>query len=323
MTTPEVNSSGRIEELVDKVLDPIFKLTPEDKTINWAEEVQEKFKNLPKKKGQEKEIVENFLTQTAEELLQNLGNIEIAASIWRLQSDQDDLTMAQNHSTDVLKKRLVLIRQRWQDIASEQLAHFIKIYANNDLIPDFAQELLSGYFRGPKTRKQRFEAYYNFTSLVLDLAGDAKTFNEAVKIGLHDKDIISKDPYLIEQSIYISLPYGEEKRVLQQVLISKYVMEQLSTVGSHELREARRKEKTFTATSKKLEIAWKVEEAKVAKKIGRRGVMRLNGEMNDFEAALAEGRRDEESRVYKLLFDPNDPLNQKLTKAFPQMAVWK
>ena len=322
MNRAEYTAYDREGQLVENILAPLFELSHADKIINWAEDTLATFNSLPKANSQDRKIVRGFMTQVGSKLLQNPEDLEIAARIWKGELDQTNPNNKQGAFYELMKKEVgVIFKENWQKVSSEQLAQLVRTYSHNISIQDFAQELLRGYFRGPQTRRQRVEAYYNFTSLILDLSGDTKTFNEALKICLHDKDIVPKDPYLIEQSIFISLPYGEEERVLQQALASKYIIEKLSATGSDELKEVRLREKTFIATSKKLEGAWKVEQARVAKKIGRKGVMRLNGEMNDFEAALAEGRKDEESRVYKLFSDPNEPLNIKFKRVFPELYL--
>jgi len=317
MVSPEVNRDKSLEELVNKLFDPILKLTPSDKTANWAEDVLGKFNSLPKTNSRERKVVKNLVVLSAAQLLQAPQHIDAAGDVWKTQESLYGL---------IKKESKAFMRGKWEEITSEQLAQLVRIYANNPQFKDFAKELLANYFKGPKSRRQRIDAYYTFTSCVLDLVGDDRAFSEGVKIGLHDTDILPKDPHLIEQSIFLSLPYSEEKRVFQKSLISKYIMIKLSTMGSEDLRILSQKENKFVHASDKLKIRWEKEQEIAEKRIGRDELVRLNKAMNAFEDSLNTlftEKKDKDNLIQRVFLDETDPLNQKFKEVVSRMAALK
>lgn len=346
MTTPEFTAYSREEQLVDSLLVPIFKLNHTDQTINRAEDALATFNNLPNENSQDRKIIGSFVVQTGRQLLQNPQDMEIAVSVWKRESDQARPRKRQRTFYDLFKREAgTIFKENWQKVSSEQLSQLVRVYSCNISIQDFTEERLRSHFRGPNSRKQRVDAYYTFVSSVLDLAGDNQAFDEGVRIGLHDTDIIPKDPYLIEQSIFISLPYPifasgsqnernllslpkdkEEERIFQKLLIAKYMILKLSTMGSKKLEEVVKREKSFLFTSKKVKAIWEQEQARAKKKIGAKNLMQLSDIMNAFldsDNTLPGETENESNWVQDIFRDPAEPLNQKFKKVFPQIPVSK
>lgn len=330
-----ITAYSREKQLVENVLAPIFNdLVLKEKAAGCARSIVEEYNGLPKLTvGQIKET-KKFIRQAAGELLQNPEDINTAVFVWKRHDLFYEL---------VKEESKTLIREKWEHITPEQLAELVRIYANNPQAKDFAKEMLTSYFNRPKSTRQRVHAYYTFVSSVLDLVGEDKAFNEGVRIGLHDTDILPKDPYLIEHSVFISLPYTifqnssngtkdllslprnkDEERVFQKLLIAKYTILKLSTMGSEDLRILRQKEEDFVNSSDKLQIMWEKEQEKAEKKIGRDKVMRLNNAMNAFadsEDTLSIEMTDEHNWVQNIFRDETDPLNQKFKKVLSKRGL--
>lgn len=308
MARPEVKTPDRLVELVDNVLDPIFKLTPLDKTSNWAEDVLEEFNGLPKTNSREIKVVKNLAAQSAAQLLQAPQYIDAAGVVWKKEKSLYELIRMESKA---------FMREKWEDVTSEQLAQLVRIYADNPQYKDFAKELLGNYFKGPKSKRQRVDAYYVFVSCVLDLTGDDKAFSEGVKIGLYDTDILVRGKDLIEQAILLSLPYNEKEIVFQKLLIAKNVMSQLSFLSSEDLGAVRQRHSDFLNTSEKLREKWEEEEIKAKKQIGAAKVIELIEAIMKIDSHYWKNLSEEEKLKlrniwpFNLLFDKKDPLNKK------------
>ncbi len=308
MVRPEVKTPDRLAELVDNVFDPIFKLIPLDKTASWAEDVLEKFNRLPKTNSREIKVVKNLAAQSAAQLLQAPQYIDAAGVVWKKEEPLYELIRIESKA---------FMREKWEDVTSEQLAQLVRTYANNPQYKDFAKELLANYFKGPKSKRQRVDAYYTFVSCVLDLTGDDKAFSEGVKIGLYDTDILVRGKDLIEQSILLSLPYNEKEIVYQKLLIAKNVMSQLSFLSLEDLGEARQRYSDFLNTNEKLIEKWKEQAIKAKKQIGSAKVIELNEATMKIDSHYWKNLSEEEKLKlrkiwpFNLLFDEKDPLNKK------------
>lgn len=319
MTTPEVNGHSRgWEEILTPVLDDI-------RIASWAENELAEYRRLPKVNSQERKNIKSFVAQIAGRLLQNPQNIEIAADVWKNTQDQTGLEFYER----VKKGSGELIKEKWEDVTSEQLAQLVGIYASNPQSKDFAKELLTSYFEGPENRRQRVGAYYTFVSCLLDLVGDDKAFNEGVRIGLHDTDILARDNDLIEQIILLSLPYNEEERVFQKLLIANVVVVQLSFLSSQDLGEARQRNNDFLDTNGRLKAKWNKEAAKAERQIGSAQVSKLNeaarkADLRSWRTlSMEEKLKLKDIWPFSLLFDEKDPLNKKLQEALPRITDLK
>ena len=327
MTNPEVNGNIRKGRWVEDILTPIVN---DLGIFHWAENVLTEYSSLPKVNSQERKRVRNLTTQTADRLLQDLQRIEIAPDVWRNQLGQGDSGNSGGSFYELVKTESAeLIKLNWENVTAEQLADLIGIYTNSPSTQDFAKEMLGSYFKGPSSRRQRIDAYYTLAYSALHLAEDDNAFTQAIRIGLHDTDILPKDPNLIEQTLLLSLPYNEEEIVFQKLLIAKNVMFQLSFLSSEDLGEVRQKHYDFLSTHEKLKKKWNEEQAQAIKQIGSDRVTEINNATMAFdlrrEDILSEAEKLELKNTwpFNLFFDENDPLNQKFQKVFPQMTAWK
>lgn len=293
-------------------------LTLQEQRILWAQKTIEDYSNLPRGNNRRKKV-KAFLETAANYLFQHPQEIEIVVSVWKAQADHKGgfyEAIAQVSAQEVKKN--------WQKLKSETIREFVIAYSHSVFAKDFAKEMLRSYFKGPGSRRQRVEAYYTFVFSVLDLVEDKRAFETGVKIGLYDTDILPKEPYLIEQNVFISLPYNEDERVFQKLLIAKYAIFKLSTMGSEGLRILRQKEVDFANSSGKVQIMWEREQAKAEKKIGRDKVMRLNNAMNAFadsKDSLPIEMTDEDNWVQRIFRDETDPLNQKFKKVLSKRTL--
>ena len=343
MTTPELSlyrekrierrRERRIRKLEKQLVNIIFRQTfdpPDtDKITNWAEEALVTFNSLSKQTVGEKRNVKKLLRETAAKLLENPQDITTAQKTWRENElSRYGFEKPQEPFSELVKRECAsLIKDKWEDVKPEQLAQLVGMYANNPEFTDFAKELLVSYFRGPQSRRQRIDAYYNFASCILDLVGDDKALNVGIKIGLHDTEILQKDKDLIEQTVFLSLPYNEKERVFQKLLIAKNVVFQLSFLSLEDLGAVRQKHYDFLSTNDKLKKRWNEAQGKAVKQIGQTRVTEINEATVGFdmrrEDVLSEKEKLELENIwpFNLFFDKSDPLNQKFQKVLSQRAL--
>lgn len=224
----DLPNEARTEQLVDRIV-----------VVIWANQVFSEYaecNGLPKQNSKERKHAKNLITKTAGELLKNPQDITIAQKTWRgNELSRDDAEKSQEPFSELVRiERLALIKEKWKDVTPEQLAQLVRISSDiNDPSQDDAKEMLRNYFRGPKSRNQRIDAYYNLVSATLDLVGEDEAFYEGMKIALHATDILPKVPSLVEQTAMLSLPTKEEKKgeVFQQLLVSRCVIAQGTFYG--------------------------------------------------------------------------------------------
>lgn len=316
-------------------------LTPLEQTIVWAERTLGEYNNLPKGNSQERKKVKEFLERSAEYLLQNPQEIDTAVYIWD--------TYTGSFYQLIKKESVELIKKNWKDITSEQLADLIKVDTNSPSTQDFTKEMLGSYFKGPNNRRQRIDAYYRLAYSALHLIEDDKAFTQALRIGLHDTDILPKDPNLIEQTLLLSLPYAiflnsfpnspngtkdllslvrdnNEERDFQKLLIAKNVMFKLSFFSLEDLEEVRQKHYDFLATDENLIGKWKKELSQAVKQLGSDKVEEINNATVEFDLRREDTLSEEEKLKLKniwpfnLFFDETDPLNQKFQEVRSRLA---
>lgn len=334
----ELPIDNRTKELVDAVLATVFeRLAAQKERVATLSNVLIEYNKLPRQTVGEKRNAKKLVRETAAELLQNPQDINTAVFVWKRHESFYAL---------VKEESKTLIREKWESITPEQLAELVRTYADNPQAQDFPREMLTSYFGRPKTRRQRINAYYTFVSSVANLVGEDKAFNEGVRIGLYDTDILPKDPYLIEQNIFTSLPYTiflnssngakdllslprnkDEERDLQKSLIAEYAILKLSTMGSKDLEEARRRRNDFISTNTYLRDMWEQAQRQAEEKLGSSGLVRqLHNAMKAFTDsidALSREHGNENSRIHDLFNNETNPLNQKFKEVLPQRAALK
>ena len=124
---------------------------------------------MPKQNSKERKHTKNLITRTATELLKNPQDITIAQKTWRgNELSRDGAEKSQEPFSELVRiERLALIKEKWDDVKSGQLAQLVIISSDdNDPSQDDAKEMLRNYFRGPKSRNQRIEAV-SYTHLTL------------------------------------------------------------------------------------------------------------------------------------------------------------
>lgn len=304
------------------------------------------YNGLPKQNSKEKKHAKNLITQTAAELLKNPRDITIAQKTWRgNELSRDGVEKPQEPFSELVKRKcLALIKDKWQGVKPEQLAQLVRISVDNDdPSQDDAKEMLTNYFKGPNNRRQRIDAYYNFVSATLDLVGDDRAFEEGVRIAYHDTDILPKDPHLIEQAMFFSLPYDififrnlpktekdlfslrrnkDKEKDYQRLFIAKDVLIRLVSMGSKDLEEFHQREEDFIH-SREITDIWEKEQIEVMKKIGEDMLKQLNNTLYLFFNSKSGTVPDQANKgniwISSLLDNPTDPLNQKFQEVFPQM----
>ncbi len=337
MATPEVNVNIRGGIWAEEMLTA---MASDLRTANWAENVLAEYNSLPKQTIGQKRKAKNLVRETAGKMVQNPQDISAAAFVWERQESFYELVKGESKT---------LIQEQWEGITSEQLAEFVRAYADSPQTQDFPREMLTSYFNRPKSRRQRVHAYYTFVSCVLDLVGEDKAFNEGVRIGLYGTDILPKDPYLIEQVIFISLPYtifrnssnngakdllslprnNDEEIVFQKLLIANAVVAQLSFLSSQDLGGAIQRHSDFLKTDQGLMAKWQEQMANAEEQIEPAESKKLYNAAMQLDAHYRKIFSEEEPPELKnilpfnTLFYETDPLNIKFQAALPQITDLK
>jgi len=303
----------RTEELVDFLV-----------TTIWANRVLREYNGLPEGTSRERKVADGLVTKTAAQLLGNPQNISIADNTWRrLELSQNGAQESNGPFSELVRKeRLALIKEKWRGVKPEQLAQLVRLSA---------EDLLRNYFRGPKSRNQRIEAYYNFVSGVLDLAEDDEAFRKGMEIALHATDILPKVPSLVEQTVMLSLPYNEEKRVFQQLLVVRSVIAQVRFMGSWNFDKYYEDRSNFIITDSVAIEEGNKRKENVIKKIGENETEEMYNRMKAAMRLIARGSPESLSEERKqalmgtwpfnLAFDDNDPLNQKFQRVLSERRV--
>ena len=300
-------------------------LTLQEQTTLWANQVLEEYNSMPKRNSRERRAVKNLAIQAARRLVQNPQDIDIAGSVWKSREtdgESQDVNVKSFYE-EVKEESIKAIKKDWEkdsrEVSPKQLAGFIKVYANSVLTQDFAHDLLAGYFKGATSRRQRIDAYYNLASAAVDLVGDQQSITEAVRIGIFETDIFPRDPHKMEQVLFCNLPY-EDDSVLQKFLIADALVARLVSLTSEQesFRQGIQTNMGIT-NSDKFKIQWDKEQEKAVQKLGFDGAIQRYTAIHSYVARMAQGPMDykefeilKDTWPYNLVFNQNDPLNQKL-----------
>ncbi|OGH29822.1 MAG: hypothetical protein A3B41_04020 [Candidatus Levybacteria bacterium RIFCSPLOWO2_01_FULL_37_26] len=330
-----IPSEGKTEKLVDSVLLSVFEKLPGQKDPDFlAREVLSEYNDLSKGNAKEKKSANDLVTETASELLQNPQGIIIAEKAWKTGEVARNGAQEPKEpfSKKVKEKTQRIIKDEWESITPDELAGIVRVYSNKDEFQEAArksaEDLLTNYFKGPKSRNQRIDAYYNFVSGVLDLVGENEAFGEGMKIALYATDILPKKPGLAEQVLLLSLPYREDPKSLKKALVVNYVISQLRITGLGDLEKFYQARKDFVESPEAVEELRK-KQVRVTREKGHGYVKELNDKMLDFFRTVASPLPKAVRNALKdiwpfdLAFDETDPLNQKFQKVQLQLASSK
>ena len=311
--------------LVGRAINLLFRQSESEQKALWLGRFRD-YDSLPKNTSSERKKAKHFVGNVAVELLQNPQDIDfMKEALADRKNNANTQNPKQQFAQLVRNECLGLIKEDWQDVKPEQLAKLVNVYTNsNGPSQDFAKDLLTNYFKGPRSRNQRIGAYYNFVSGVLDLAGDKEAFIEGMKIALHATDILPKNPSLIEQAVVLSLPYGEEEEDFNKLIIAKYIIIQVSR--RLQVFSVYHKENgDFMATNEKAKSEWTRKKERVRKKIGVAEAREFNNRVIGFFKISEQPLSEEIKQGFKdvwphsVVFNETDPLNQKFKRVFPQM----
>lgn len=201
-------------------------LNPQQQTILWAQKTIEDYNNLPKGNHSERKRAKRFLEKTAGHLFQNPKSIDTIVSAWKARTEK-------NGFYDLVKQESAQrTKEKWEEIKPEVLSELVRIYANSSFIKDFAERLLSSYFKGPQSRKQRVDAQYVFGYTLLDLINDSNSLTAAIRISTYGTDIMPRDPYLIGLNVLQNWPYSEEEETIKRSIIVDHITSNMHVIAS-------------------------------------------------------------------------------------------
>lgn len=303
---------------------PEQELSPQAKTILWANQVLEEYNGLTKQAGKEKKKAKSLVFEAARQLLEHPENIDLAGSVWKSHEpvSQEGSVKQQSFYELVKEKSSHQAKDHWKEITSEKLTELVKTYAYSRLVQDMAEEILTSYFKGPDSRNEWISAYYTFAFAVLDLIEDQKAFNEAIKIALFDTSILPMDSDLFRKAhVSASLPCDIDDRNLQKVLVANNVIIRLSFLASEDLVELRQRSSKFLKTDSRAKKLSNTALQRAIKKLGFPRVQAINQamiEMNaDVPGVREHGQTTEGILIAatkwpsNLVYDQLERLNQK------------
>lgn len=297
---------------------PDRKLSEQEETVLWANKILEEYNALPQQAGKERKRAKNLIAEAAKELLTNPVKIDSAASVWKghVLPEKE----AESSFYELVKKECsFLTRDRWEEVIPDQLAQMVRTYANNAVVRDFAQDILTGYFKGPSSKRQRIDARYTFAFAVLDLIEDQKAFNEAIRISLFSTPIVPKDSlYAAEIYCLNSLPWDVDNRTLQKHLVAQNITGRLSYLALEDFTRLRAEIRNYFDDNKNFLASLEREQKKATQKLGGAKEKQINQAMvvAGFKGADKALGGEEILRLSRkwptsLILDDKEPLNQK------------
>lgn len=324
------------EALVGRAINFLFRQSESEQKALWLGRFRD-YDSLPKNTSSERKKAKHFVGNVAVELLQNPQDIDFMKEAL---ADRKNNANTQNPKQQfvqlVRNECLGLIKEDWQDVKPEQLAKLVNVYANSNApSQDFAKDLLTNYFKGPRSRNQRIGAYYNFVSGVLDLAGDKEAFIEGMKIALHaTEDVLPRVPSLAEQTGVLSLPFDITKEDFQKLLIARRIVYRVSFMDPKNLGRFFQDRTDFLNSDSTLIDEGDKRKNSAIRYIGadktKEMYFLMKGAIKIIVTSSREPSQDvknyytikskkETLKPVELAFDPTDPLNQKFKRVFRQM----
>ncbi len=298
---------------------PERKLSEQEQTVLWANRILEEYNVLSEQTGKERKKAKNLISQTAKTLFRNTAVIDSAASVWKSHESPEEKETGRSFYELVKRESSVLVKDRWDEVSSDQLAPLVKTFANNPFVKDFAQDLLTAYFKGPSSKRQRIDARYTFAFAVLDLIEDQKAFNEAIRIGLFGSSILPRGSlHLRDIDCLNSLPWDVDDRALQKHLIAQNIIGRLSYLTSEDFTPLRLEILNYVRNNESFSVALEEEGEKAARKLGEAKKRQINQAMvaAGFKGVDKALNGEEILRLSRkwptgLILDDQEPLNQK------------
>lgn len=302
-------------------------LSPSEKTVLWANRVFEEYNGLSLQTGKERKKAKGLISETAKQLLKDPDKIDTAVGVWRSHGRIDKSQLSEQDSFyDLIRQKCSAVAEKnWESIAPTQLAQLVKIYANSPLSSEFAQDVLTNYFKGPTSRKQRVDAYYNFAFAVLDLSEDQKAFNEAIRIGLRDTTILPRNSKLFSEVRTLNvIPWNVDKRTLQKHIVSGSTIEKASFFASEDFSLVRDRNFNYLSSSLEIKEACKEEARQSMEKLGATKTSQIASAMAYFskiyftDDTLNNDVILELSKEFPgdLILDEKEPLNKRYAEVF-------
>jgi len=298
------------------------KISHQEGAINWATRAFEQYRNLPKTDINHKERVriDSLVKETARQLLTNPENIDIATGVWKSRERLEGATEERKESfyESVKKAGAKLMKEKWQSYDEKKLAGIVRAYANSVLCPDFAQELLKGYFGGPPDSiVKRIEARYKFASSTLDLADDQKAFRKAARIGFFADDSVlpRTSSYFLDTGSLKSFAYNVNDAQLQQFMVTENVLQSCAIAASEDVDSLVGQNRIFAETDLEYKNRLEKEEGNARRRLGEKEYASRNKQLLNFYSASVVSKKGylelKKSWPGKFFFDETEPLRQK------------
>lgn len=325
-TTPEYQAAKE-----EAIKETHRELTPQEQTILWAQNTLEEYNNLPKGNYAERKKVNFFLETTIDHLLQNPQEIDSSVSIWKARTGQEQDGFYEKIKQSAAKQIKDQAKKNPESIQPQTISELVKIYANNTLIKDFGEALLSSYFRGPEKRGQRVSAYYEFVFSIVDLLEDRKALEQGLRIALNETDILPiSSPFFIDMALLGSgltrslKEEGDLKRLLiaNRVISDVVVLTQLDREG---VLQAHQKFLNKTENQIKKDVELKKMKAALGDSEARKRGNAMAAYLDMNQGVTGQTiERLKNYWPYSLVLDENDPLLRKFTElANPKIqAEW-
>lgn len=295
--------------------------TAQEEVSRWATETLDEYNRLPITSGKERRKTTDFVINIACNLLANPEKIDTAVSLWK--------TYAGQPFYDVVKKASENeARKNWQNLTGEQLAELVKVYAHSELASEFAESILSHYFRGPNNQKQRIDGLYTFVYGIIDLIEDTKALGEGLKIAQFENPILPR-----ESDFYLDFVAArhfalDDDKLLQKAINIDTIPFDLNIFTSIDGVRLIKQTSAFFDTNSRLQKRLERESEKVIRRLGlARAQARIealtvfNRDPNAQRVVVSASARLRKANQwpYSLLMNSNDRLRRKY---FEQVAPW-
>jgi len=288
-------------------------LTEEERDLLWANRLLVEYNESIT--GGDRRRAKEIASLAARRLVKKTETIGKLASVWKVDPRRAEVDSAYNQ---ILHRTYKEIKDDWKDLSPEQIVGLIKSYAHEEIGRDFVEELLKAYFKGPNSRRQRVDAYYNFVFASLDLVNDQKAIDEVVRIGFFDTEIIPRDSEFHRNFILGRATINDDV-VLGKAIIADNAIFNLSFLSTVDITEAKTANARFTNSDPKIKEDLERMIVKASKVLGAqaasdRAIALMN--YNDQEKLVFSGG-EETAEIfartwpYSLVSDERDRLHKK------------
>ena len=117
-----LNSFTASFNLPIEIKGPHRELSPQEQTIQWANQALKIYERMPMHKGRQKDKVKEFVRDASRRLLENPQELETAASVWKSNANQaEDQPADRPFLYEAIKGRMVReIGRNWDKVKPEQ-----------------------------------------------------------------------------------------------------------------------------------------------------------------------------------------------------------